>query len=361
MKLEDRRVELSDRSYAIAYGALDQLGPRLAKLRSPTRCAVVTNPIVGALYAESCLASLREAGFEPFLLEIPDGEHHKTLDTWSSLVESLVGKGVDRKTPVVALGGGVTGDVAGFAAASTLRGLPVVQVPTTLLAMVDSSVGGKTGVNLSAGKNLVGAFYQPELVYVDVNCLETLPDEEIRSGLGEVVKHAMIDGDPFFARLEGLVPALTDRDPAAFQEVVDACCRIKAAVVSEDERETGRRAVLNLGHSIGHAVETVLGFGVIRHGEAVAMGLLAEAAWAHAHGICELSAVNRLRSLMASLGLKTQVSCEKNDLIAALYRDKKMSRAKLLLPVPVGVGEVRLDLVDPSELRLAAEMVSGEG
>lgn len=361
MILSDREVELAERSYAIAYGDLEGLGPRLAEDRRPSRCMVVTNPVVGPLYAEICLSSLRGAGFEPVLLEIPDGEKQKTLQTWSSLVESLVEAGVDRKTPVIALGGGVTGDVVGFAAASTLRGLPVVQVPTTLLAMVDSSVGGKTGVNLGAGKNLVGAFHQPELVYVDVRCLETLPDEEIRCGLGEVVKHAMIDGDPFFERLEALVPALVGRDPGAFLEVVDACCRIKAAVVSEDERESGRRAVLNLGHSIGHAVETVLGFGVIRHGEAVAMGLLAEAAWAHAHGICEADAVSRLRDLIGSLGLKTQVSCQKNDLIAALYRDKKMSRAKLLLPVPVGIGEVRLDLVDPSELRLAAELVSGEG
>ena len=357
----DRRVDLSDRSYDIAYGTLSQLGQRLAQQRPPSRCAVVTNPVVGQLYAEECLGSLREAGFEPFLLEVPDGEHKKTLETWSALVQDLVRAGVDRKTPLVALGGGVTGDIAGFAAASTLRGLPVIQVPTTLLAMVDSSVGGKTGVNLAEGKNLVGAFYQPELVYVDVGCLETLPDEEIRCGLGEVVKHALIDGDPFFSRLEALVPALVRRDSSAFLEVVDACCRIKAAVVSEDERESGRRAILNLGHSIGHAVEAVLGFGAVRHGEAVAMGLLAEAAWAQANGICDASTVSRLRDLIGSLGLKTQVSCEKNDLIAALYRDKKMSRAKLLLPVPVGIGEVRLDLVDPSELRLAAELVSGEG
>ena len=361
MTLRDRRVELAERSYDIAYGPLARFGERLASVRPPSRCAVVTNPVVGALYAEQCLASLRAANFEPFLLEIPDGEKHKTLATWSQLVEQLVGAGVDRKTLVVALGGGVTGDVVGFAAATALRGLPVVQIPTTLLSMVDSSVGGKTGVNLAEGKNLVGAFYQPELVYVDVDCLQTLSDAEIRCGLGEVVKHAMIDGDPFFSRLESLVPALNRRESEAFLEMVDACCRVKAAVVAEDERESGRRAILNLGHSIAHAVETVLGFGRIRHGEAVAMGLLAEAAWAQAAGICDPQSVSRLRNLIGSLGLKTQVACEKNDLIAALYRDKKMSRAKLLLPVPVGIGEVRLDIVDPSELRLAAELVSGEG
>ena len=360
MSLPDRTVELGERSYPIAFGALSELGKRMAEIREPGPCVVVTNPVVEALYGEACLRALQNSGWTPHLLQIPDGEAHKTLETWTKLVGQLIAAGVDRRTPVVALGGGVTGDVVGFAAASALRGLPLVQVPTTLLSMVDSSVGGKTGVNVAAGKNLVGAFYQPELVYVDVACLETLPAEEIRCGLGEVVKHAVIAGEPFFSRLETLVPEINRRDSQALLEIVDACCMIKAAVVAEDEKESGRRAILNLGHSIGHAIEHVMGFGVVRHGEAVAMGVVAEAAWAQSCGICPPHVVVRIEKLITSLGLRTQVKCQKNDLIAALYKDKKMSRAKLLLPVPVGIGEIRLDLIDPSELRLAAEIVSGE-
>ena len=353
-------VELGDRRYPIVFDRLDQLGTTMGQYRAPGPCIVVSNPVVGELYADACLQALAQAGWEPKLLFVPDGEQAKTIAHWSDLVSAMIGQSVDRKTPIFALGGGVTGDLVGFAAAVTLRGLPLVQVPTTLLSMVDSSVGGKTAVNTPAGKNLVGAFYQPELVFVDVEVLDTLSDDEMLCGFGEVIKHAVIAGDPFFSRLECLVSALLRRERAALEEVVRACCAIKADIVSQDERESGRRAVLNLGHSIGHAIEQTLGYGKIRHGEAVAMGVWAEAKWAHAHGICDESTVSRLEDLILAFGLRLRVKCSKNDLVEALFKDKKMSRAKLLLPVPVGIGEIRLDLIDPSELRLAAEFVSGE-
>jgi len=360
MNSAEQIVALGDRSYPISFGSLEDLGRRMAALREPGPCVLVTNPVVEGFYGHRCVAALEKAGWSVTLLRVPDGEPAKAVEHWASLVSAILDAGADRHTPVVALGGGVTGDLVGFAAATALRGLPLVQVPSSLLAMVDSSVGGKTAVNLPQGKNLVGAFYQPELVYVDVSLLASLPEDEVRCGYGEVVKHALIDGDPFFARLESLVPALLQGAPEALQEVVAACCRIKAEVVSQDEREAGRRAILNLGHSIAHAVEHTMGYGEIRHGEAVAMGLLAEAKWAQSNGICGADVVLRLGELLAALGLKTQVNCSKEALIKALYKDKKMCRAKLLIPIPVGIGEVRLDLIDPSELRLAAELVSGE-
>jgi 3-dehydroquinate synthase len=360
VSLKPQVVDLGERSYSIVFGDLEGLGERMATLREPGPCVVVCNPLVEALYGERCLAALQMAGWAPTLLRVPDGEHAKSIAHWASLVQGILRTGADRQTPVVALGGGVTGDLAGFAAASVMRGLPLIQVPTTLLAMVDSSVGGKTAVNLPSGKNLVGAFYQPELVYVDVTLLASLPDAELRCGLGEVIKHALIGGEDFFAELEVLVPALVNREEGALERVVQASCAIKAQVVSEDEKELGRRAILNLGHSIGHAIEQALGYGKIRHGEAVAMGLLAEARWAQSNGICSMELVLRLEKLIHALGLKTQVNCSKDVLMKALYKDKKMCRAKLLVPVAVCVGEIRLDHIDPSTLRSAAESLSGE-
>ncbi len=239
------------------------------------RCVVVTNPVVAPLHLGSLLEVLD--GLDVRVVEVPDGEGAKALTPWAVLVDNLIAAGVDRRTPVLALGGGVTGDLAGFAAASTLRGLPFVQVPTTLLAMVDSSVGGKVGVNTAAGKNLVGAFHAPRAVVAALDSLATLPDAEVRSGLGEVLKHAILMGDAAMDVLKRAAPALRARDPEAMAEVVLQSVRCKAAIVAADPLEQGRRAVLNAGHTVGHALETALGHGVLRHGEAVAIGLIAEA------------------------------------------------------------------------------------
>ena len=348
------QVHLGERSYAIRFSPLASLPENLAEIHAPARCVLVTNPVVGALYADTCRRALEDAGWEVASLEVPDGEAYKTLESWEVLVQALLGLGVDRNTPVLALGGGVTGDLVGYAAASTLRGLPLVQVPTTLLAMVDSSVGGKTGVNTGRGKNLVGAFYQPDLVHVDVSVLETLSPEEYRCGLGEVVKHAILADADFFAMLEEHASAILAREETVLEKVVQRCCAIKAEVVSQDERETGYRAVLNLGHTVAHALENALGYGRLRHGEAVAIGLVAEARLAVEKGWSPPELPGRIAALNSALGLPVQAPhVSQEACMKAVNVDKKMSRGKLRLPISMDIGRVRLVEVDPMDLARA--------
>ena len=359
MSPEFIEVALGERSYPIALAPLARLGPVMASRLTPGRCILVTNPVVRPLHGDAAVASLVAAGWTPQVIEVPDGEVNKTLATWQALVLALLEAGVDRRTPLIALGGGVTGDEVGFAAATALRGVPFVQVPTTLLAMVDASVGGKTGVNAPQGKNLVGAFHQPVLVLADVGVLATLSDAELRCGLGEVVKHAVLADPTFFAWLEDNAQAVLARDRAALTHCVHRCCVIKAEVVASDERESGRRALLNLGHTIGHAIEKVLGFGVIRHGEAVGIGMVAEANLAVQRGVADPALPRRIAALLRSLGLPTSwPGLTTDDLLAAATMDKKMSRGRLTLTVPRALGDVRLEQVDLLELTGAAETVS---
>ncbi len=353
-------VALGERSYPIRLQPLEALGRSAAGELRPGPCALVTNDVVAPLYAERAEVSLEQAGWRPARVVIPDGEANKTLETWRSVVEQLLDLGVDRKTPVFALGGGVTGDIAAFAAASTLRGLPVVQVPTTLLSMVDSSVGGKTGVNTRHGKNLVGAFHQPSLVHIAIETLDTLSDAELRCGLGEVVKHAVIADSGFFEWLEQNAPALVSRDHDALRTVVIRCCAIKAEVVSADEREAGRRAVLNLGHTIGHALEATLGYGVLRHGEAVGIGMLAEARLAVARGEAEPALPERIEGLLDRLGLPISwPDADPGALLDATKMDKKRAHGRITVTIPCRIGEVRLESLLPNELTAAAIAVSG--
>jgi 3-dehydroquinate synthase len=311
---------------------------------APGRVVVVTNDVVGPLHADDAERSLVEAGWSPTRVTIPDGEACKDLSTWRGLVEQILECGVDRHTPVVALGGGVTGDIAGFAAATVLRGLPFVQVPTTLLAMVDASVGGKVGVNTARGKNLVGAFWQPRLVYAAVSTLSTLSDPELRCGLGEVLKHAVLVGEQEICELENEAIALLDRDVDCLASWVRKSVECKARVVAADPRETGVRATLNLGHTLGHAIESVAGFGQIRHGEAVAMGLVGVSRFAESRGWAEPGFARRLAALAIELGLPSQ--CPTNlgikELCAAVAFDKKRGRATLTLVVPCAPGRVEL-------------------
>ncbi|MES2642552.1 MAG: 3-dehydroquinate synthase [Myxococcota bacterium] len=321
------------------------LGAAMAELRAPGRCVVVTNPVVGPLHAAALEAELRGAGWLPERLDVPDGEAHKTLASWQGLVEGLLVARVDRHTPVLALGGGVTGDLVGFAAATVLRGLPLVQVPTTLLAMVDSSVGGKTGVNTPHGKNLVGAFHQPELVWAALDTLRTLPDAELRCGFGEVVKHVVIRGEEALAACEALAPALVRRDAVALARMVADSVRTKAEIVAEDPHEAGRRAILNLGHTLGHAVETVCGYGVVRHGEAVALGLLGMTRYAARQGwLADPGLPARLHALCLALGLPTVVppGVDATALVAAVGFDKKRARGMVRLVVPSAPGRIDL-------------------
>lgn len=313
-------------------GILAQTGQRLATSGYSGRCAVVTNEAVGWHHAEPLLDSLRAAGFNPTRLDIPDGEAFKTLDTVAGLYDQFIAARLDRRSPVVALGGGVLGDTAGFAAASFLRGVPLVQIPTTLLAMVDSSVGGKTGVDLPQGKNLVGAFKQPEMVIIDPKVLDTLPPVERRAGLGEVVKHGIIDAPTLFSALE---QGEVDMAWLLFEAI-----GVKIRVVQEDPFERGRRAVLNLGHTFAHAFERLANF-ELRHGEAVAMGLVCAAQLAVRLGHCSGDTLERIMALLNQLDLQTQPPpFEPAQVWAAMATDKKRQGNTLRFILPRAIGDV---------------------
>ena len=346
-------VPSSSGSYPIylADSGFSGLGPALAAAGLGAQVVVVSNPVVGALYRGGVADALADGRRIVLHAEIPDGEAHKTLETWGALVEDLLALGVDRGTAVLALGGGVTGDIAGFAAATALRGLPLVVLPTTLLAMVDSAVGGKTGVNCRAGKNGVGAFHAPSLVYAALDTLRTLPAAELRCGLGEVVKHGLI-GDPGLLDLcRTEAGAILDGDPALLRALVARSCTVKAAVVGADEREAGDRMILNLGHTVGHALETALGFGALRHGEAVAIGLLAEARWAAARRACGPDVVSTIEAVIDALGLPDHPPpIARAAVLAAAAFDKKRASGILRIPYIRSVGHAELLAIPASEI-----------
>lgn len=268
-------VELGDRAYPIHIGQdllarVDLILPHLKR----KQVAVVTNTTVAPLYLEKLSAPLKAAGVTVLPVVLPDGEQFKNAETLNLIYDALLANRCERTTTLVALGGGVIGDLTGYAAATFLRGVPFIQVPTTLLSQVDSSVGGKTGINHPRGKNMIGAFYQPQLVLADTDTLNTLPDRELSAGLAEVIKYGLIRDLPFFVWLEQAMPRLVARDPATLSEAIYRSCRNKAEVVAADEREIGERALLNLGHTFGHAIENGMGYGIWLHGEAVAAGTL---------------------------------------------------------------------------------------
>ncbi len=346
MSEETVRVDLGTRSYDVVVGVdvLDSLGSRLRALGFAGRCGLVTSDRVGKLYRARVERSLATAGFAPIVVEVPDGEEHKTLATLGRLFDALLGAGIDRGTPIVALGGGVVGDVTGFAAATLLRGLPVVQLPTTLLAQVDAAIGGKTAVDHPVGKNLIGAFHQPRLVLADVGTRATLPRRELLAGLAEVVKYGVIGDAGLFARIEADPTALVTTDAAALVPVVAACARQKAAVVAADEREErGQRAVLNFGHTIGHALEAVTGYGRFLHGEAVAIGMVAAARVSHALDVCDAATVDRIRALLARLGLPVALPAdvEPAALGAAMRADKKSAGGRIGFIAVEDIGRTR--------------------
>ena len=316
----------------LANGLLARLGDQLKARGFSGPCALVTNPTIGAHHAEPVLDSLKEAGFQPVLCEIPDGEQHKTLATVADLYDQFLAARLERKSVVLALGGGVLGDTAGFAAATYLRGVPLVQIPTTLLAMVDSSVGGKTGVDLPQGKNLVGAFKQPELVIIDPDVLSTLPAIEFRSGLGEVIKHGIIDSPELFE-------ALQDGKFEIGWMLAEAI-KVKVRVVDEDPFEQGRRAVLNLGHTFAHAFEQLSNF-ELRHGLAVSMGIACATRLAVNLNICPPTEAETIITLLDHLDMPTNLPDYTSDAIyAAMGTDKKKQAGKLRFILPRGIGDV---------------------
>lgn len=352
---EEILVELGSRSYPIVVGGdlLASVGPRLAALGYRGRAGLVTSTRVGALYREPVLASLRQAGFDPVVVEIPDGEEHKNLAWLTQLYDRLLDAGIERRTPLVALGGGVVGDLTGFAAATLLRGLPVVQVPTTLLAQVDASIGGKTAVNHGPGKNLVGAFHQPRFVLADVDVLRTLPRRELVAGLAEVVKYGVIGDAALFARLETHLDALLAQDRAQLTAVVAASARQKAAVVAADEfEERGMRATLNFGHTVGHGVERLTDYTRLLHGEAVAIGMVAASRVSRALGLCGDDVVTRVTGLLTRAGLPTELPAdvERGALALAMRSDKKTSGGRIRFVAVESVGRVRLVELDSAEI-----------
>lgn len=352
MRLE---VDLGERSYpvVVSQDGLSALGEELTRATGARRCVLVSSRRVADLHGEAARESLSSAGVTFEELEVPDGEAHKDLGSWRRLVEDLLAVGVDRSTPVVALGGGVTGDLVGFAAATVKRGLPLVQVPTTLLAMVDSSVGGKTAVNTERGKNLVGAFYQPVLVYAAVDVLRTLPPAELRCGLGEVLKYGMIWQPEILTRCTARAKDVLAGDPELLAGLVMESCRIKAEVVAEDEREAGLRSILNFGHTVGHALETALGHGELRHGECVAIGMVAEARWAARRQERPAHEAERLVEALDALGMRWRPPPVDRDLLhAALQHDKKWSRGRLRTAVLDRLGEVHLERIARTDARL---------
>lgn len=336
----------------LGEGGLAQTGPYLAERGYRGRCAVVSNEPVGQHHAKPLLASLRQAGFEPVYLTIPDGEPFKTLATVAGLYSQLVEARLDRRSPVVALGGGVLGDTVGFAAATYLRGVPFVQIPTTLLAMVDASVGGKVGVDLPQGKNLVGAFKQPEMVMIDPQVLATLPPAEFRAGLAEMVKHGIIDSPALFEALEERSRGVREQggrgesDLSAllltprFASLLPESIGVKVRLVQEDPFEQGRRAVLNLGHTFGHAFERLANF-EIRHGEGVAMGLVCAAHLAVRLGYCSEETAARIIALLARLGLPIEPPpYPPGEVWAAMGADKKRQGNRLRFILPRAIGNV---------------------
>jgi 3-dehydroquinate synthase len=304
--------------------------------------------VVGSLYSQQASASFERTGISLTLLEVPDGEEFKSLHMAGLLYERLLPLGLDRRSPIVALGGGVVGDLAGFVAATFMRGLPLIQIPTSLLAQVDSSVGGKVGVNLPQAKNMVGAFYQPCLVLSDISLLRTLPAREYRAGLAEVVKYGVIADKGFFGWLEANVPAILEGREEVVIHLVKTSCRIKAAVVQQDERDGGIRGILNFGHTIGHALEAATGYGRFRHGEAVAIGMAAAAWISHQMGLCSGEVPLRLQGLLQRIGLPTSIPIEPDKLIEAIGYDKKVKQSVSYFVLTKDLGSVTVaPILDP--------------
>jgi 3-dehydroquinate synthase len=343
----------------IGEGLLENLRTLLEDRGLGTRRFVVSNPTVWRLHGEALQQVLPGAA----AILVPDGERHKTLATVSRIYESLVRAEADRGSVLIAFGGGVVGDMAGFAAATFLRGLPLVQVPTTLLAQVDASVGGKVGVNFAAGKNLVGAFYPARIVVADCGLLATLPRREYRAGLYEVIKYGFACSAELFERLRALGPQLKDCQPAVIGPIITECCAIKARIVSADERESGLRRVLNFGHTAGHAIEAVTGFKRFRHGEAVAWGMLVAAEVAVGRGLLDPGHRDTLRALIMQLGPLPPVSdLPAADLLDSMKRDKKVADGRLHFVLPTGVGVTSIvQDVEGKELTAALRKVGVSG
>lgn len=358
------QVPLGNRTYTIVVDrkVLTTLGERCGNFGLVGRCAVITDKNVAPRYAKNALYSLKRVGIEAVLITIPAGEKAKSLAVVQRCYDALAKNRLERKSFIIALGGGVVGDLAGFVAATYLRGIPFVQVPTTLLAQVDSSVGGKVGVNLPAGKNLVGAFYQPRHVLCDLATLDTLPDREFRAGLAEIIKYGIIYDADLFTRLERDLPKILKRHGDTLADIIARSCEIKAEVVGQDETETGLRAILNFGHTIGHGLEAISRYGKYLHGEAISIGQVAAAIIStRVHGLAQTDA-DRIRTLFKRAGLPTSVrltTAQRKQLFDAMRLDKKVSGGEIKFVLARSIGQVDFGVKVPiAEINYALDAIA---
>ena len=348
------KVALGSRSYDIRIGAglLGRIGPWLKEKGFAGKAVVITDSVVKGLHAAALEQGLASAGFTVTVLEVPAGEEQKTLETAGRLYDKLAAAYAERTTPVVALGGGVIGDLAGFVAATYLRGVPLVQVPTTLLAMVDSSIGGKTAVDHSHLKNVIGGFYQPVMVAADIDTLPTLPEIELTNGLAEVIKSAAIRDREFFNFLDLNMKKAREVHPGVMEDIVMQAARIKAEIVAQDETEAGPRVLLNFGHTIGHAVEAVSGFR-LKHGQAVAIGMVGAARISNRMGVLAAGESFRLEEVIRKAGLPTEVpDIDKEAVLRAMRHDKKVLRGQVRFILLRSIGDAFIsDEVAPALVR----------
>jgi 3-dehydroquinate synthase len=356
--IEQLRVDLGERGYDILVGPglIERAGALILPLLRRRQAVIVTDETVARHHLAPLSASLAEHGIAQHAVVLPPGEGTKDLAHFGRLVDDVLACGIERGTMLVALGGGVVGDIAGFAAATLLRGIDFVQIPTTLLAQVDSSVGGKTALNTGAGKNLLGAFYQPRLVLADTASLATLPRREVRAGYGEIVKYGLMRDLEFFEWLEADGPAVCDLEPSALTRAVIVSCRMKAAIVAADERETGDRALLNFGHTFGHALEAETGFGErLLHGEAVALGMVLAFDFAVRLGLASGQDSHRVRQHLAAAGLPTELGAiglsgnAADRLLVHMGKDKKVRDGAMTLVLPRRIGDVFVMRDAPAE------------
>jgi len=344
--MEKIRVDLAERSYNISIGnnILEGIGEKLKLFDLSPRIAIVSNPTVFSLYGDRVSNSVKKAGFELSTITIPDGEEYKDLLWVQHIYDELLRIKLDRSSALIALGGGVIGDITGFAASTYMRGISYIQVPTTLLAQVDSSVGGKTGVNHKLGKNMIGTFWQPRLVWIDVETLKTLPKRELLAGIAEVIKYGVIYDGELFDFLEVNKDKILNLDSRAITYIIKRSCEIKADVVSKDERESGLRAILNYGHTIGHAIETVSGYKRFLHGEAVAIGMFLEARLSQMLGLIDKDQVSRIKAVIDSYGLPSEMPADMDvqSILLSMRLDKKTVAGEMKFIFPEKIGQVRI-------------------
>jgi 3-dehydroquinate synthase len=358
------KVLLEKNSYdiKIGYNCLSSLGKEINNLGYNKQTVIITNTVVADLYKDKIIESLDSCDIKNIVLVVPDGEKYKSLETASDLYDSLIRINAHRNDPIIAFGGGVVGDLAGFVAATYMRGVPFIQVPTTLLAQVDSSVGGKVAVNHPHGKNMIGCFYQPKLVLIDIDFLETLPLREYKAGLAEIIKYGFIQDKKLLELLENDLGKIFNKNRDTLLKIIAGCCEIKARIVEEDEKDFGKRAILNYGHTIGHAIESLIGYGKLLHGEAISIGMVAAADIAHQMKLIDTNLMERHKKILTAFGLPISISKIKPDEILKkieLDKKKKQETESFVLLKEIGepqIFEISRDLI----IRALSKICSAE-